>query len=642
MTRRPIERAYIRFVLDARYAAALREGGVHAAAIAQAEGLCPADLALLTELPPDALAVERLGRLYTLWDRGRRQLPQAIAHLEAALSPVQLAAVREDYFSAEFWEFETTLEVGAYGRGQEVASTIARFIERRALTTPTEPWLRAATLAREDLNCFTRQLHGDGGPLAAPSADATALVVDPSRSVCLSSERVDRYHTASTLYFALGPEAEEINHAHHRLRTIVGPRPMDPARRRAALSDPQIERFFVPEGDGWALRSKLYHRPTPPLLDPDASLRFIDRSEGSSVRIPLDVAGLRAAGELLPALRSTIPRPRADSLSADASALLRLLISQGLVVERQLRPRRRREDYGVTLVAHSCLALESPTARVLIDPLLSVRARPEVDATGAVDDGVDAVVISHCHWDHLNFDSLLHVDRSTPIVVPRQRHPSSIVNLNISQLCAAMGFSRIVELDPWESVEFGGIRLTALPYRGEGLGPGVARDWMTVHAQLGGRTLCALVDSCADAMGSMDEVLGTVIRRLGPVDLLFPPCSDFHYPIDSYTRRPFTFVEARAQYTGGPRDVVRWASIVDAGLVVPYALFHLTEADVERDPEAVLADTFRYSGLRELVDLMERAPAGPLCPLAPGDRLAWTPGSAVNRQFAVLPPRIWR
>ncbi|MCX5127786.1 MBL fold metallo-hydrolase [Streptomyces sp. NBC_00193] len=66
---------------------------------------------------------------------------------------------------------------------------------------------------------------------------------------------------------------------------------------------------------------------------------------------------------------------------------------------------------------------------------------------------VDAVVISHNHYDHLDAPTLKRLPRTTPLFVPA----------GLARWCRRRGFTRVTELDWWESVELGGVRFEFVP-----------------------------------------------------------------------------------------------------------------------------------------------------------------------------------
>jgi L-ascorbate metabolism protein UlaG (beta-lactamase superfamily) len=103
--------------------------------------------------------------------------------------------------------------------------------------------------------------------------------------------------------------------------------------------------------------------------------------------------------------------------------------------------------------------------RVLTDPILRPRVGPLVRLPKPLDEatwaGADVVLISHSHWDHLDYGSLRMVGTDTQLVVPA----------GLAGQLRPRGFSHIVELTPGEDLEVGGIRIEATHAEHQGLGP---------------------------------------------------------------------------------------------------------------------------------------------------------------------------
>ncbi|MFD9498128.1 MBL fold metallo-hydrolase [Streptomyces sp. NPDC060035] len=66
---------------------------------------------------------------------------------------------------------------------------------------------------------------------------------------------------------------------------------------------------------------------------------------------------------------------------------------------------------------------------------------------------VDAVVISHNHYDHLDAPTLRRLPRDTPLFVPA----------GLGRWCRRRRFTCVTELDWWESAELGGVRFDFVP-----------------------------------------------------------------------------------------------------------------------------------------------------------------------------------
>jgi len=104
-------------------------------------------------------------------------------------------------------------------------------------------------------------------------------------------------------------------------------------------------------------------------------------------------------------------------------------------------------------------------ARVLTDPILRRRVGPLVRTRGSIEASewadIDAVLISHSHWDHLDYGSLRLLGPDVPLVVPT----------GMGGRLGARGFSHVIELLPGDSTTIKGLRLQATPADHHGFGP---------------------------------------------------------------------------------------------------------------------------------------------------------------------------
>jgi len=110
---------------------------------------------------------------------------------------------------------------------------------------------------------------------------------------------------------------------------------------------------------------------------------------------------------------------------------------------------------ALQFLGHSTVRAQLAGRTVLTDPLLTPRLGPLRRVVAPLHHsawaGVDLVLISHLHNDHLHLPSLRLLGRSTPIVVPR----------GAGRWLTRHGFTAVQELAAGESLTDGGLTVTA-------------------------------------------------------------------------------------------------------------------------------------------------------------------------------------
>jgi L-ascorbate metabolism protein UlaG (beta-lactamase superfamily) len=221
---------------------------------------------------------------------------------------------------------------------------------------------------------------------------------------------------------------------------------------------------------------------------------------------PLGSFGIRALCEA-----RTNPVELADlaaSLNVDVDLLLRFFEPAGS--HRQNVLPSPTQGVRIRYFGHASVLVETPESNILIDPSFAFDQIEGIDHYTFFDlpDKIDILFISHGHQDHFLPEVLMQLRYRVDVVIVPPSHLGELSDPPLKRILRNLGYDNIVVLDPLESYELPGGKITVLPFSGEHCD-------LDVHAkqcglfELDGRKICLFVDS--------DAIDIDAYRRLKPL-----------------------------------------------------------------------------------------------------------------------------
>lgn len=228
-------------------------------------------------------------------------------------------------------------------------------------------------------------------------------------------------------------------------------------------------------------------------------------------------------------------------------------------------------DWRATFVNHATVLLQIGPYNLLTDPVWSERVSPfsyagpkRVRAAGvALKDlpPIDVVLLSHNHYDHLDLATLKWLER--------RDHPHVVTGLGNAPLLHANGIHHVTELDWWQQVTHGDLKIHFVPaqhFSGRGLRD---RD-MTLWGGLWVETVAGACFFAGDT--GYGPHFREIRERLGAPRLAL-------LPIGAY--EPYWFM---GPVHMNPDDAVRAHRDLDAelSLAIHFNTFQLTDEMIDR------------------------------------------------------------
>jgi L-ascorbate metabolism protein UlaG (beta-lactamase superfamily) len=222
----------------------------------------------------------------------------------------------------------------------------------------------------------------------------------------------------------------------------------------------------------------------------------------------------------------------------------------------------KKPDSGlrVTWLGHSTMLIEIDGVRLLTDPVWGERASPSrlvgpkrfqpVPITIAQLPPVDAVIVSHDHYDHLDYPSVVALAK---LKIP------FITSLGVGSHLEAFGVAPelITELDWWEHTQVRNVQVSAAPsqhFSGRGLTDRNHTLWSSFVARSDTHGVFFSGDT------GLTQEYGEIRSKLGPFDLVMLEVGAFHPAWGDIHLGPDNAAQAHALLGGGAFLPVHWGT----------------------------------------------------------------------------------
>jgi len=219
-----------------------------------------------------------------------------------------------------------------------------------------------------------------------------------------------------------------------------------------------------------------------------------------------------------------------------------------------------------TWFGHSALLLEVNNKKIFLDPMLGNISSPisfigpkrfNKDLPMEIEDikDLDAVLISHDHYDHLDYGSIIKLkDRVKIFYVP----------LGVAAHLKSWGVheSKIIELDWWEEANLGEITFISTPSRhfsGRGLFNKDSTLWCSWVIKDENTNIFFSGDS------GYNKSFKDIGDKFGPFDLTFLECGQYNKAWSQIHMMPEETVQAHMDLRGGLLMPIHWGAFKLSG-----------------------------------------------------------------------------
>jgi L-ascorbate metabolism protein UlaG (beta-lactamase superfamily) len=251
-------------------------------------------------------------------------------------------------------------------------------------------------------------------------------------------------------------------------------------------------------------------------------------------------------------------------------------------------PQLEKGQIGLTWIGHATFLVQTDRHNILIDPnwapwLSVIRRLRHAGMELHHLPNIDAVLVTHAHFDHLNRPTLKQIAEEQPIAVPE----------GVGDLVHDLGFEKVHEMKWWDSWDLGGLKITFVPASHWG-----ARVLVDQHRGYGGFYL-SYAGRTVYHSGDTAFFSGfkEIADRMPAADVALLPIGAYETP------------SGRDNHMS-PEEALEAFEILGAKLMVPmhFGTYRMTFEPMEEPPQRLLKATAEKGLLNRVRFLVEGQP----------------------------------
>jgi L-ascorbate metabolism protein UlaG (beta-lactamase superfamily) len=204
----------------------------------------------------------------------------------------------------------------------------------------------------------------------------------------------------------------------------------------------------------------------------------------------------------------------------------------------------------VTYVGHATVVIDLDGVRLITDPVLRPRVlhlRRVVPVPAAALRGLDAVLLSHAHWDHLDLPSLERLGKELPIVCPK----------GLAALLRRKRFTHVTTLEVGEEMRIGALAVRAVHAEHDG-----GRGPLGASGELG-----FVITGSQTVYFAGDTDLFDDLAAMGPVDVALVPVAGWGSKVGPGHLDPPRAAEAVKRLQPRVAVPIHWGTLAPIGRV---------------------------------------------------------------------------